>query len=70
MIAPKDLELEKYYDELLELQSYAVEVRYPNEIIYLTKDKVEKAISIAKNIRFTITSKMNISVECNDIIDK
>lgn len=70
LIAQKDNEIEKFFDDLLELQGYAVEVRYPNEIIYLTKEKVEKAISIAKDIRFMITTKINISVNYNDIIDK
>ncbi|MFH1005343.1 MAG: HEPN domain-containing protein [Bacteroidota bacterium] len=70
LITPKDPEIQKYYDDLLELQSYAVEIRYPNETINLSNEKVEKSISIAKNIRLTITSKMNISVDYNDIIDQ
>lgn len=70
LITPKDPEIQKYYDDLLELQGYAVEIRYPNETINLSNEKVEKAISIAKNIRLTITSKMNISVDYNDIIDQ
>jgi len=70
LITPKDPEIQKYYDDLLELQGYAVEIRYPNETINLSNEKVEKAISIAKNIRLTITSKMNISVDYNEIIDQ
>jgi len=52
------------------LQGYAVEVRYPNETIYLTKDRVEKAITIAKEIRGFVMEKMKITIDYNEIIDK
>ncbi len=59
-----------YYDILSELQGYAVEIRYPNELIFLSKEKVEGAIKIAKEIRDVITGKLNMQIEYNDIIDK
>lgn len=70
LIATKDSDFEQYLFTVSELQSYAVEVRYPNETIYLSKTQVEKAIDIAKNIRDIITIKMNIEVDYNQIIDK
>ncbi len=70
LITQKDSDFEKYYDIVSELQGYAVEIRYPNETIYLSNEKVEKAIMIAKEIRKFVISKMNIWVDYNDILDK
>lgn len=53
-----------------ELQGYAVEIRYPNETIFLSNDKVENAILIAKSIREIVVLKMNVSIDYNEIIDK
>jgi len=70
LITEKDSEFRDYYDILAELQGYAVEIRYPNEMIFLSKEKVEGAIKIAKEIRDVITGKLNMQIEYNDIIDK
>jgi HEPN domain-containing protein len=69
LITLKDNDFGSYYDVISELQGYAVEIRYPNETIYLSNEKVEKAITIAKNVREFVTSKMNITVKYHDIID-
>jgi hypothetical protein len=69
LISQSDDKIESFYDKVSELQGYAVEVRYPNEIIYLSNEKVEYAISIAKEIRDYVTLKMNINVDYNVIID-
>jgi HEPN domain-containing protein len=70
LITQTDPEIENYYETVSELQGYAVEIRYPNETIYLSNEKVEKAMTIAKNIREFVTSKMSITIDYNDIIDK
>jgi len=70
LITQKDSDFYDYYDTVSELQGYAVEIRYPNETIYLSNEKVEKAIMIAKKVRELVTSKMNITIDYNDIIDK
>lgn len=70
LISKKDLDFEGYFDDVAELQSYAVEIRYPNETIYLSKEKVERAIAIAKIFRKLITTKIKISIDYNEIIDK
>ena len=67
---PKDSDFHNYYDAVSELQGYAVEVRYPNETIYLSNEKVEKALMIAKNVRDLVMLKINIKIEYNDVIDK
>ena len=70
MITQKDSDFAKYYDTVSELQGYAIEIRYPNETIYLSNDEVEKAMIIAKNVRELVIKKMNITVDYNKIIDR
>jgi HEPN domain-containing protein len=70
LITQKDSNFKNYYDTISELQGYAVEIRYPNETIFLSNEKVEKAMMIAKNLRELVTREINISIDYNDIIDK
>jgi HEPN domain-containing protein len=70
LISQKDQKFEQIYDLISELQGYAVEIRYPNETVFLSIEIVEKSIIIAKNVRDMVTGIMNISVEYNNIIDK
>ena len=70
LIAQKDSDFGNYYDTISELQGYAVEIRYPNETIYLSNEKVEKAMKIAINVRELVTHKMNITIDYNKIIDE
>ena len=70
LITQKDSDFENYYDMVSELQGYAIEIRYPNETIFLSNEKVEKAMMIAKNVRGCVTKKMNIKIDYNEIIDK
>ena len=70
LITQNDSDFERYYDRISELQGYAVEIRYPNETIYLSNEKVEKVLMIAKNVRDFVTEKMNVTIDYNDIIDK
>lgn len=66
----KDDESQNHYNTLAELQSYSVEVRYPNEIIFLTKEKVESALIAAKEVRDLIILKIGISVDYHDVINQ
>jgi len=68
LISEKDTDFDVYYDLLSELQGYAVEVRYPNDTIYLSNEKVEKAIQIAREIRDLITRKVNLSIDYNEVV--
>jgi HEPN domain-containing protein len=70
LITQIDSDFESYYDIVAELQGYAVEIRYPNETVFLSKDKVEYAMEIARKVREFVSKKMNISVDYNDILDK
>ena len=69
LIVQKDSTMDMYYEKLSELQGYAVEIRYPNEIIFLSKEVVEKAILLAKELRRELTGKMKIVVDYNKILD-
>lgn len=69
LIVAVDREFDKYFESLSELQSYAVEVRYPNETIFLSKEKVEKALKLAKEFRDLITGKIGLTIHYNKIID-
>ena len=69
MITHKDSDFDSYYDLVSELQGYAIEIRYPNETIFLSNEKVEKAMAIAKDVRAFVTCKMKITINYNDIID-
>ena len=70
LIAQVDNDFENYYDLVSEIQGYAVEVRYPNDTIFLSDEKVEKAISIAKEIRSLVMQKMNLDILYNEVIDR
>lgn len=70
LIHTKDNKIDEYFDKIVKLQNYAVEIRYPNEIIYLTDEKVLDAIDTTKLIRKVICGKMNIIIKYNDIIDE
>lgn len=70
LICQKDDEFKNQYNTLAELQSYSVEVRYPNEIIFLTKEKVESALITAKEVRDLIVLKTGISVDYHDVINQ
>ena len=70
LITQKDNDFYTYYDKISELQGYAVEIRYPNETIFLSEEQVEKAMTIAKDVRDFVTNKMNIEIGFNDIINK
>lgn len=70
LIVQKDLDFHNYYEIVSELQGYAIEVRYPNETIFLSNEKVEKALMIASNVRELVTGKMNVTIDYNDIIGR
>lgn len=70
MVTQKDSDFNNLYDTVSELQGYAIEIRYPNETIFLSNDIVEKAMIIAKNVRELVIGKINIPIDYNEIIDR
>ncbi len=59
--------VEKYLKSFLIYKSVAF--KFSHDLIYLSNDKVEKAIRIAKEIRTLITAKTGINIDYNKIID-
>ena len=55
------------FDEAAELQDYSIEVRYPDNIIELSDKDIEQAIAITKNFRQMFLSKMNLSVDRDEL---
>lgn len=69
LIGVKETSLADFYNRILNLQNYAVEIRYPDETIFLTDAKVTEAIETAKNVRIVVTKKMDMEVVYNTVID-
>ena len=69
LISENDPDFTNYYDSISELQGYAVEIRYPDDTIFLSQENVKQAISIAKDVRDFVTLKMDITIDYNSIID-
>lgn len=47
---------ERISDKLFRLQGFAVEVRYPNEIIQLSGEEIDLAIKISEEVRQFVIS--------------
>lgn len=56
-----------WFEKALELQDYAIEVRYPDHKIDLTDTNVESAIQIAREFRDWILERLNIQIDFDDI---
>jgi HEPN domain-containing protein len=69
LITQKDSDFNSFFSKVSELQGYAVEVRYPDETVYLSDDVVVKAMKTVKIIREIVTDKINLSINHNLIID-
>jgi HEPN domain-containing protein len=69
IISTEDNEFSQFYDLVSELQGYAIEVRYPNESIFLTKEQVERAIAVARQIREFTLERMKMKIDYHNIID-
>lgn len=48
------------YEQAAELHSFSVEIRYPDTIIHLTEEDILSALSIAREFREFITSRMDL----------
>jgi len=58
LILTKDESLETYYDRVDELSRYAVQIRYPDDIIRLPEQKIREAIFLAEQIYSLISEKV------------
>jgi HEPN domain-containing protein len=51
---------ENIYDKAIHINSFGVQIRYPNEIIHLSKEELEQAIAIADEFRVFALKKIGI----------
>lgn len=63
LIDQKDQLDDIFVRKLTELEDYAVEIRYPDTEIMLTDEEIQNAISIVKDVRVYVATKMNIQVD-------
>ena len=54
------------FEKALEIQDYAVEIRYPDSIIELTDEDINSAIEIARDFRVWILKKLDLEIEFDD----
>jgi len=69
LVISQDMEFKKYYELCLELQGYAVEIRYPDGINFPSTELIEQSIKGAKECRNSVCSRLGIKVEYNPIMD-
>ena len=58
LIASKDVTLEPYFEKVDKISRYAVQIRYPDAIIQLTKQQIQEAIETADNLFGLINIKI------------
>ena len=58
LIVTKDESLEIYYTKVDEISRYAVQIRYPDEIIRLSKQQIQDAIHLADQLYILIENKV------------
>jgi HEPN domain-containing protein len=52
-----------WFEKALELQDFAVEIRYPDMVIELSNTEIETAIEISKDFRKFILVKLKIDID-------
>lgn len=60
LIGTKDNSFEIYYLKADEISRYAVQIRYPDSIVELSKQKIKDALSFADELHALIRSKISI----------
>ena len=67
MISQKNNVTKETYDKAAELKNFAVEIRYPDTIIDLSEQDIQKAILLAKEFREYVLSRMEITMDYDSI---
>lgn len=55
------------YDNALELEDFAVEIRYPDTSVNLSDDNIRQAFKIVKFIRAFVLLQMNLTNDYSDV---
>ena len=56
-----------WFEKVLELQDYAIEIRYPDQIIELTEEDINEAINIAREFREMILKRHKIDFKFDSL---
>lgn len=67
LIAQKEEVSDALYEKVEKLQRFAVEIRYPEEIIEFTDDNIKTALAIAGELREYVLQRMNLTIKYKDI---
>lgn len=57
----------KWFEKVLELQDFAIEVRYPDQVIELSNEDINTAIEIAVQFRKMILEKIGLDITFDDL---
>jgi len=68
LIANTEAMSDELFDMAAVLQDYSIEVRYPDNIIELSNEDIEKAITITRDFRQLFLSKMNLSFDRDETL--
>ena len=60
----------EWFERVFELQDFAVEIRYPDQVIELSDEDINTAIEIATQFRKMILEKMGLDIAFIDPGDK
>jgi HEPN domain-containing protein len=59
LVGTKDDSLDPYYDKVDRVSRFAVQIRYPEQVINLTKEQIREAIELAILIFELVQNKIN-----------
>jgi HEPN domain-containing protein len=67
LVSDKENIANDIFDQVSELEEFAVEIRYPEIVIELTEEDIARAIQISKDFRKFVLMKMNLIIDYEDI---
>ena len=57
----------KWFEKVFELQDFAIEIRYPDQVIELSDEDIDTAIEIATQFREMILERLHIDIAFDDL---
>ena len=61
LVGTKDASLDRYYDKVDSVSRFAVQIRYPEQVISLTKEQIREAIELAILIFELVQNKITFN---------
>lgn len=60
LVGTKDPSIDEFYDAVDEISRFAVQIRYPDAIIHLTRNEISAALDLADNIFAIVRDKIGL----------